>query len=99
MGESANPTISSGKEGMISAKDAAIAATRYFVEITGISSGVTVDEVELEQIDGEKYWMITLGHSDPGGGLPVPLGGRRHYKVLKVHAQTGEVLSMKMRDI
>ena len=80
----------------IPAKQAVIAATTNFTEVTGITSGVTVEELELTE-DG-KYWMVTLGYSEPGM-LPAYLSGAKSYKSFKVDAKTGDVLSMKIREI
>lgn len=80
----------------IPAKQAVIAATTNFTEVTGITSGVTVEELELTE-DG-KYWMVTLGYAEPGM-LPAYLAGAKSYKSFKVDAKTGDVLSMKIREI
>lgn len=88
------------QESIITAKDAVLAAGRYFAEITGISSGVTVDEVELQETEARgKYWMVTLGYVDTSGPIPFSLERKKVYKALKVDARTGKVLSMKIRDI
>ena len=96
MPESPEQTAEPQQQKWISPKEAVAAAYGYFTELTGIATGVTVEEVELSQ---DHHWMVTLGHSDQGGGLPVPLGGRKQYKVFRVRADTGEVVSMKIRDI
>lgn len=84
-------------EQMVSAKDAVIAAGKYFKELTGIDSGVTIDEVELEEAKAKKYWMVTLGYLDPTSQLPFSLEKKKNYRVFKVDAITGAVLSMKIR--
>jgi hypothetical protein len=81
----------------LSAKDAVVAAGKYFKELTGIDSGVTIDEVELEEAKGKKYWMVTLGYLDPTSQLPFSLEKKKNYRVFKVDAITGSVLSMKIR--
>lgn len=83
---------------LISAKDAVIAASRYFTEVTGITSGVSVEELELTE-DG-KNWIVTLGYLEYAG--IVPIMQRRQdmiYKTFKVDARTGAVMSMKIREL
>jgi len=97
MPESPEQTTETKQQERIPPKEAVSAAYVYFKELTGIIDGVTVEEVELSE-DGND-WMVTLGHSDPAGGLPIPLGGRKQYKIFRVRADTGDVLSMKIREI
>jgi uncharacterized membrane protein YkoI len=82
----------------ISAKDAVIAASKYFTEVTGITSGVSVEELELTE-DG-KNWIVTLGYLEYTGIIPIMQ--RRQdmiYKTFKVDARTGAVMSMKIREL
>ena len=84
--------------GAFSAKDAVRAASAYFMELTGILTGVSVEEVELSE-DG-CFWLITLGYYDPANpfsGLVVR--GVLSYKVFKIDAKTGQVVSMKVRKV
>lgn len=62
---------------------------------------------EIEQSEDSKYWLITLGFN-----APPPMSGQnelqkisfalrppvRVYKVFKIAAETGEFISMKMRE-
>lgn len=80
----------------ITAKEAVAAAAKYFVDVTGITAGVSVEEVELSE-DG-KYWMVTLGFRDPRDFASVFAVERRDYKKFKIHAVTGAVVSMKIRE-
>ncbi len=50
---------------------------------------------DLSEIDGQPVWLITL--SVPHQGLLTCLGNPL-YKVFAVNGETGEVLSMKIRD-
>ena len=82
----------------ISAKDAVIAASKYFTEVTGITFGVSVEELELTE-DG-KNWIVTLGYLEYTGIIPIMQ--RRQdmiYKTFKVDARTGAVMSMKIREL
>jgi len=77
------------------AKAAAKAAKEFFV---AVSEKAPVD-VMLEEIEwsDDDHWLVTLGYA--GQYLEQVLGtslGRR-YKVFKIDASTGEVVSMKIR--
>ncbi len=52
---------------------------------------ISIEEIELSS--DEKYWLITLGHPRT---FFVPA---KDYKKIKVDAETGEVISMKMRIV
>ena len=81
----------SEKKQRIAPRDAAAAAGKYFGELTGTQQALSVEEIELSE-DG-RYWFVTLGFS-----LSY-LIGPKSYKVFKVDAYTGEVLSMKIREL
>ncbi len=80
----------------LTAKEAADAAAKYYQEVSNDhTSRLVVSEVELEN----NYWYITLGvpnQSDPFLGV---YGARMDYKIFKVNAVDGEVVSMKIRKI
>lgn len=56
---------------------------------------------EAERDEDEKAWSITLGYSipNPASVLGVKLPDYRRYKVFRIDAVTGGVLSMKMRSV
>jgi|GEM_PF-1052711 len=85
----------------ITAKSAVQAAIGYFHEVTGIDTrDVTVEEIELDDEAGRQYWMVTLGHPEPTAmGMIIPPGPKRLYKTFRVNATTGDVLSMKIREV
>jgi hypothetical protein len=66
---------------------------------------VLLEEVEREEGDDTSYWLITIGFtqeteiqsSSPLSRLS--LDKRRRYKRFKIDAETGEVLSMKIRPV
>ena len=80
---------------MISVKEAVRKAADYFEDLYhGQFKNVLLEEVELS--DG--YWLVTLGYDV----VPVfsQLSGiRRRFKVFKVNGETGEVISMKIREV
>ena len=85
------------KTSKISGKDATIIAINYFREITGITSGVMVEELEL--IDGGKFWSVTLGYIDQTTiGVQYISEPKKSFKTLKVNSSTKEVVSIKIRN-
>jgi hypothetical protein len=81
---------------MITFKDAARKALEYFSDIYGTQFGNVLVE-EVEQSDG--YWHITLGYDLPS--VITQFGGKapRGFKAFKIDADTGGVLSMKIREV
>ena len=80
------------------AKDAVMAASKYYIEVTGLPfKGVSVEEVELTE--DRRFWLVTLGL--PQASLAGMLVSRDalDYKIFKVNSKTGQVLSMKIRNV
>ena len=92
---------------MIDVKQAVKAAAQFAEDVLGPENvrGARLEEVEISEDGG--HWLITLGflNSDtPEGGRSAfeVLAGireKREYKVFKVDAETGRVLSMKIRVV
>ncbi|HYG11544.1 MAG TPA: hypothetical protein VD835_16475 [Pyrinomonadaceae bacterium] len=85
---------------MIDVKQAAQSASNFIV---GLYSNETLSEVMLEEVelseDG-KYWLVTLSFLAPSSSVNSILGIRgRLYKIFKVDTDTGEVVSMKIREL
>ncbi len=87
---------------MVSVKEAVAKAIEFAQSILEPDriSELHLEEVEMAKANGEDVWSITL--SMPG--LPSPLypllGNRpREYKTFAVNSQTGQVLSMKIREL
>lgn len=64
-------------------------------------ANVLLEEVELTEDEHE--WLITLGFdtvvgTQPGSILPLPVSQRK-YKQFHIKAESGEVKSMKIREI
>jgi len=81
---------------MITVKEAAQKAVSYFTDLYANQfRNVLVEEVE--QSDG--YWYITLGYDLPS--VIAQFGGKapRGFKTFKIDAGTGEVVSMKIREV
>jgi hypothetical protein len=58
---------------------------------------VLLEEVELATFRGKEAWEITLSLPDPRWSFA--LGAHRQYKTFTVDSETGEVLSMKIRQL
>ncbi|TCN65411.1 hypothetical protein [Acetobacteroides hydrogenigenes] len=57
---------------------------------------------EIEISDDNKYWYITLSYESddvPVNQFQLIPTKSRKYKIFKIEAETGEVRSMKIRDI
>ncbi|MDT7778926.1 MAG: hypothetical protein QOC99_1438 [Acidobacteriota bacterium] len=89
---------------MIDVKQATQSASGFLV---GLYPNQSVSSVRLEEIElteDEKSWLITLSFpdSDPPSSnfhLGLAVGTNRQYKVFEVDAETGQVKSMKIREI
>ncbi len=76
---------------MIDVKEAAHIAISYFQDLYKDKySIVTLEEVEYPV--GKSYWLITIGYAKS------ELYDLK-YKELKIHYQSGEVISMKIRTV
>lgn len=100
------PKISTGK---FDAKQAAMLALEYFNELfpnTAVSN-VALEEVEF--LEEENCWLITLGFDESVRIKSSPLSPAAHlfsspattrkFKIFKVNAKTGKVISMKIRKL
>jgi hypothetical protein len=94
--------------GKIEVKEAVRKCVAYFHKLYpnfGTDANVMIEEVE-ESDDGA-YWLVTLGYdiqrrvSRVAGNLQDVFGPQvaRHYKVFKVNAETGRIVSMKIRSL
>jgi len=87
---------------MLDVKEAAQRASAYF---SGLYADQGVSNVQLEEVeltDDGQYWLITLSY--PVGLLSQApanflVNSNRKYKVFKIDAKTGEVKSMKIRQV
>ncbi len=79
------------------AKEAVSIARDYYQEVTNDYSGVTIEEVMLS--DDGNFWIITLGHKERRGGAIPLYEDTIAYKSFKINAETGEVISMKIKKV
>jgi hypothetical protein len=84
---------------MINVKDASDKAKEYLMAFFPDAEQVQLEEVELSA--DKKHWMITLSYEGVSGSVASSMlvGKSLRYKIFKLDAKTGEVLSMKIRDI
>jgi len=84
---------------MINVKEAAKKAAQYFTDLYQSQfTNVLVEEIEQTG----RYWFITLGYDLPNvfNALTQFAANRpRGFKVFKIDADTGEVISMKIREV
>lgn len=85
---------------MLDVREAAQRASEYFA---GLYADQGVSNVQLEEVeltDDGQYWLITLSYPLIGSNpLPLSIVSKRNYKVFKIDAKTGEVKSMKIRNL
>jgi hypothetical protein len=80
-------------------------ATQNAVEFAQASLGpertenLLLEEIESSIEDGVDVWRITLSMPDSHRGGLTNMLGRRDYKTFAVVKSTGEVLSMKIREM
>lgn len=87
---------------MLDVKEAAQRASEYsaglYADQADSFSNVQLEEVELT--DDGQYWLITLSYIPPTApNTLLVVGHKRKYKVFKISAGTGEVKSMKIRNV
>ncbi|MFH0757958.1 MAG: PepSY domain-containing protein [Bacteroidota bacterium] len=84
---------------MINVKEAAAKAKEHLGVFFPDAEKVQLEEVELT--DDKAYWYITLGYEGVSHSVASSLlvGKSVRYKLFKIDAETGEVISMKIRDI
>lgn len=79
---------------MIAVKKAIDLSRIYLIDSLSLtSSEIEVEEVELS--DDEEYWLITLSFVR----AMVVYNDDRIYKILKINSETGNVKSMKIRQL
>jgi hypothetical protein len=85
---------------IISAKEAVKQAMVFLAELqeSNPPEDVTIEEVEL--CDDGSYWWITISFFPSGSSIAAITGQKTYkkYKIFKVDASLGTVISMKMRD-
>lgn len=89
------------KDNTITAKQAALNAKNFFMDIVGAENvKITLEEVSLS--DDKKFWSITLGIHTPTDNPVLLAQGLKellNYKTFKIDAKSGEVISMDIKFI
>jgi len=85
---------------MLTINDLVETAAKYLKSFFPDSDSIQLEEIELT--DDNKYWFVTLSYE--GSDIPTStnlwLANRsRKYKIFKIDAKSGEVRSMKIRDM
>jgi hypothetical protein len=73
----------------LTAKEASEVSVKFLAELKNLAKyDISLEEIELSE--DKSCWLVTLGY--PPSGLET----EREYKIVKVDAQTGEVLAIKI---
>ena len=84
--------MAKGEKIPVGPKDAVQIAANYYRAISNdMAARITAEEIEM----GNNKWLITLGISS---GI-TPFSGLIKYKSFSIDAETGNVISMKMKHI
>jgi hypothetical protein len=84
---------------MINVKEATDKAKEYLVSFFPDAENVQLEEVEMT---GDKaHWFVTISYEGVSNSVASSLlvGKTVLYKIFKINAKVGEVISMKIRDI
>lgn len=88
---------------MITVKQAVASAIAFVSDLLDAQS-ITLEEVDFTS--DKRYWLITLGFIRPDVDgdmrtLVAALNGQgiREYKIFEVDRETGETISMKIREL
>jgi hypothetical protein len=84
---------------MIDVKQATDTAKEYLSSFFPDAEKVQLEEVELT--NDKAHWFITLSYEGVSNSVASSLlvGKSVRYKIFKLDAESGEVISMKIRDI
>ncbi|MBH8552130.1 hypothetical protein I8751_07045 [Nostocaceae cyanobacterium CENA357] len=94
----------------IDVRGAVVAAKKYFEDIQDMI-GNSINDILLKEVElseNKKFWYVTLGFSRPVAKSErtlihdvISLANKyeRDYKIFTVDAETGEVKSMKIREV
>ena len=93
---------------MVDVRSAVVATREHFSSLQDMI-GYPTEDLRLEEAElseDKKHWFITLGFIRPVDKTSNPLADliasrnyEREYKVFKIDATTGEVKSMKIREL
>jgi hypothetical protein len=84
---------------MVGIKDAVFAAVQF---AKSVLSQTRTDDIGLEEVEageGQDVWLITLSMDDQSAMSVLTGRMGRDFKTFAVNKETGEVLSMKIRQL
>jgi hypothetical protein len=89
---------------MVSIKQAFLNAAEFAASVLEPErlTDLKLEEVETAEVNGSDVWLITVSMVRPSpisNALAFNFRGARDYKTMTVRKDTGEVLSMKIREI
>lgn len=90
----------------IDVRSAVMAAQNYFQSLQDMV-GMQIVDLRLEEVElssDQTFWLITLGFNRRVDTAKDPFGingfsFEREYKTFKINSETGEVQSMKIREV
>ncbi len=84
---------------MINVKEATDKAKEYLVSFFPDAENVQLEEVEMTE--DKTHWFVTISYEGLSNSVASSLlvGKTVLYKIFKIDAQEGEVISMKIRNI
>ncbi len=84
---------------MINVKEATDKAKEYLVSFFPDAENVQLEEVEMTE--DKAHWFVTISYEGVSNSVASSLlvGKTVLYKIFKIDAKVGEVISMKIRDI
>jgi hypothetical protein len=89
---------------MVSIKQAFANAANLAANVLGPErlADLRLEEVESAEVNGADVWLITVSMVRPspaGNALGLNFTGVRDYKSFAIRKDTGDVLSMKIREV
>jgi len=87
---------------MLPIKQAVANAMEFAARVLDTSRDLRLEEIDSGQIEGAPVWLVTLSlerHKRTASGMELPSFGERDYRTFAVKKDTGEVLTMKIREL
>ena len=81
---------------MVSIKEAVASAVAFAQDLFGADQA---SGIRLEEDGNPDSWLITLSMRGPSDFVSAALTGRRDYKIFTVRKDTGDVTSVKIREL
>ncbi len=84
---------------VVDVKKAVELARGYLSDVLQVPTAqLLLEEVELSE--DQQFWLITLSYPEPiTSPAQLIVGQNRAYKVVKLHSDTGEFVSVKIRTL